>query len=206
MDIDIEGVGFFRIDDRGGSLLRVMLTFVATPTGGSAEAMYGFDSSRSKAASGKATKEWEKGIAGNFSAVGWGGGAFQLSNTHHVDGSFEDLVPRRGGDVEKVDIIRIGKPQKKYISKDNPVDPGDDFFNVTVEIDKGRDRKNNPLGMLKLKVPFYGNPGPLTDSVYHGNVAFFTSLRQEVAQSQLFILGKRQEADDRKERERKARK
>ena len=155
--MDIEGIRLVRVLDKDGSLMYVVLAFTATRAAGTA--IYGFHSARKKADIKKALKEFEKAKAGNFQIVGKDS-SNPLVIKQSVSAFVGDLVPDRADIDGKTDVITIGKLEKRG---------GKNQFTVKVEIDQGKDKKN-PKGMLALLVPFEGDPGLMTDKVYHGSV------------------------------------
>jgi hypothetical protein len=173
--MDIEGIRFFRVLDKGGSLMYLALSFTATD--GSDTAIYGFHSARRKVDQERAIKEFEKAVTGQGNVKVVGTDAYPpriIKQT--VSSSATDLVPKRPDDVGKLDEIKIGKLQKTG-SKNH--------FTVIVKIDQGKDKKNKPNGKLVLQVPFEGDPGIMAGSAFHGTVDFLADGVREVAEVKL---------------------
>ena len=131
--MDIEGIRFFRVLDKGGSLMYLALSFTATD--GSDTAIYGFHSARRKVDQERAIKEFEKAVTGQGNVKVVGTDAYPPRIIKQTVSAFATaLVPNRPDDDGKPDEIVIGKLQKTG---------GKNHFTVTVKIDQGKDRRTS---------------------------------------------------------------
>jgi|RhiMetdeSRZDD1v2_1073273.scaffolds.fasta_scaffold03676_27 hypothetical protein len=160
----IHGDRLFEIVDKDGGLIDIKMFFTAHAYDGSAhQALYAFDKASTKEEQDAAGKAFLTPPNKQVKAIGKDSSAdVEIKKSSRA---YSDLVPNERNNKEGTTeaIIRIG-------SKDTKA------FTVRLRVKAYKDQEG-----MNLDIPFTGDPGRLSGSVFHGKLAFITDGQRDVA-------------------------
>jgi hypothetical protein len=161
----IHGDRLFEIVDKNGGLIDVRMFFTAHAFDGSAyQALYAFDKASKKKEQDAAAKAFLTPPNKQVKAIGTDSSAdIEIKKSSRA---FSDLVPNEQNNSKEGTtdaIIRIGSKDAKE-------------FTVRLRLKAYKKQEG-----MNIDIPFTGDPGGLSGSVFHGKLMFITDGQQDVA-------------------------